>query len=262
MQPATIGILILAAVGVLAAGAYILQQIEANRRERLRQLTELRDKTKRAQGFIDDISSVYLSTEIREFLLTYLQSHYTALLKLSPREPGIRDALRHIGELQQEEYNHQLDQPKPFFKDVITAKRGTETMKDMVNFFIEIHNDGTLDKAPAKNFVDQGKLAYMLIMTETLMIGANNIAKQGNPRQALTRYQQCKEKLKPFVDQDMLPLRRLYIDDRIKYLKEKIQATQQLVAEVQQGKDNLAKEWEDFEAEQKGNDEHIRQDYE
>lgn len=259
MNTTIIGLLILAGVAVLAAGAYIAQTIEKNREARRMQIRELRSKSRRASNMAAGIPAAFLPDNLRQFLISYALTQNYSILELEG-DAAARTAIQELNQLQQAEHQHQLDQAKPVFNDINAAKRCSVALKDLANFLVSLYKQGALEKSNAQKLVNQSKMMYLLSGAEVDLLNADQFAQQGNPKAALQYCIRAKTRLKPFADQGQIPQRRRYIDLCLQKFKQQAGATQ-AAANKGQPADQVAKEWAEFE-ENAQEDWKKKQDYE
>lgn len=253
MDSMLLSALVAAVIAAAVVAAYIANSFEQSRQLKLQRLQELRLIVQEAEVFLYKIPSGYLPSEVRQCLIQLLQAKYREILTLDPRNNHIKHTLAALNQLQNEKYSHNPDPAKPIFLDVTTAKKSSEHIKDMTNFLVRLYDQGLLNKERAKDLIEQCKVMYLLVNTETDMIAAKNIAEHGRPQIAALRYAKCTERLSTFASNNEMPNRRQYLEECIKEVYEKIEAVRILVEQTNADKEP-DKEWDDYETAQKKED--------
>ncbi|OMH38164.1 hypothetical protein [Motiliproteus sp. MSK22-1] len=249
MSTSIIGILILCGVGCLAFFAYIAQSMENARQERRRRILALQDRTRHCWNLVTEIPPTYLPENIRLFLLNYLSSRYNEILSIDPQDNNAKNQLTSISKLKEQPYKSTLDTPEPIFNDLVTAKNTAAMVKNMVNFFVGIHKDGSLEKSSALKFINQGKALFSIINTDISQLNARLVEQGENPRLALSHYNNCRKQLESFAKKGQMPERINFIDKRINVLRSKVAAEEQKL-QLQQQEDATQQkqdeEWNEF----------------
>ncbi len=261
MNPILFGALVIGVMSIAVLAAYISNTLEQNRKLKQRMLDDLSTNVNEADNYLYNIPPCYLPTEIRQFLMEFLEVQYRSLLSVDPKNSTFKDSINNLQTLKTEPYTHNPDPKGLVFSDVITARNSAERVRDMTNFLVRLHNQGLVNKEDAKKLVNQSKVMYLLSKTETDLIAAKHIAKQGKPKVALLRYAECTERLKIFEAKNQLPNRRRLLDRCIDETNEQIQATLARISDTapelkEQGK------WDDFDTNKEGNaDWQVKQSY-
>ncbi|MDP1069442.1 hypothetical protein, partial [Klebsiella pneumoniae] len=74
MSPTETGLIIVAVVVVMAMIAFSIQTVENQRRERRMRLLMLKDQIRRADHLLHTLPEHYITREIRDVLVRYLQN--------------------------------------------------------------------------------------------------------------------------------------------------------------------------------------------
>ena len=265
MSTSIIGILILCGVGCLVLIAYVAQSIENAKQERRRQILALQDRTRHCWNLVTEIPSNYLPENIRLFLLNYLSSRYKEILSIDPQNSSAKTQLTSITELKEQPYKSTLDTPEPVFNDLVTAKKTAAMVKNMVNFFVGIHKDGSLEKSSAHKFINQGKALFSIINSDISQISARMAEQEAPPRLpvALSHYNISRKQLDPFAKKGQMSERINFLDKRISALRTKV-ATEEQKLQLQQQHEADAQHKQDEEWNEYSEDGNwkIKQDYE
>ncbi|MCW8887238.1 MAG: hypothetical protein OQK12_18595 [Motiliproteus sp.] len=245
MSAGIIATLILVGVGVLVAIAYVSQSIENAKQERRRQILALQDRTRTGWNLITELPPTYLPTSLRQFLLQYLTARYQDILSIDPKHSGATSQLKNINELNEQPYSSDLDTPEPIFGDLLTAKNAAGRIKDLVNYFAELHKDGALDKAQAQQYINQGKALYAVIKADIGQLTARQVEASDNAKLALAHYNNCRKNLEPFNSKGQMQQRIKFLDERIQALKAKAQEQEKAEQEAKE-QEKLKDEWNEF----------------
>ncbi len=259
MSTGVIGILILVGVGCLVLAAYVAQSVENAKQERHRQVLLLQERARKGWNLITEIPSCYLPAELRAFLLSYLSTRYNDILAIDPKNSSAHNQLSSLNELQNQPYSSNPDSPEPVLGDMLTTRNAAARVKDLVNFFVDVHKDGALAKNAAQQYINQGKAIYALIKTDLLQLTARQVEGSDNPRLALAHYSNCKKRLEPFEKSGQMPLRIQFLNTRITDLQQQVSKLEQEAASTS-GEEKLEQEWDKFS--QKDNDWKIKHEYE
>ncbi|MEH6812605.1 MAG: hypothetical protein V7677_08750 [Motiliproteus sp.] len=245
MSGGIIATLILTGVGCLALIAYVAQSVENAKQERRRKVLALQERTRVCWNLVTELPSAYLPAELRQFLLAYLTGRHQDILSIDPGNNNSKSQLSNIKELQSQEYSSTLDTPEPVLTDLITAKNTAARIKDMVNFFVGIHKDGSLEKRTAQQYINQGKALYVVIKTDVSQLAARQVEATNNPKLALVHYNTCRTRLEPFANKGQMPLRIKFLDERIKKLKA-LANDQEKEEQTIKEEEQLKEEWNEF----------------
>lgn len=260
MDPIVLSALIIGAIAAVMAIGFAAHSFDSRRKLKQQMLNELYVNVQEADDFLFKIPSCYLPGDIRLFLIDFLQTQYHSILALDPRNIPLKQSIDTLNQLHDQKYIHNPDPLKPSFQDVVTAKNNSELVKDMTNFLVRLHQQGLLKSEDAKTLVGKSKIMYLLAKTETEMVAAKHITKQGKPKVALIRYQECKERLKIFEKKNQLPNRLKRLQDEIVEVSNQIKATQEMVNQTSY-KDKQDDQWDEYSNESNTEDWKIKQSY-
>ncbi len=256
MGSSFIAIAIMCGVAVLAVAAYIAQNMENARQERRRKTLQILQRVKKADDILSTLPAAYLPADIRQFLLQFLQRRYQEVLQVDPKNADARQHIEQLGTQLSQDYKSSPDSPEPALKNPIALKQTAQSLKDMVNFFVGLHNENAIDTTLAKRFINKGKTLFAIVKLDRMQLTAQQTEAKGSERAALVQYSQCRKRMEPFVKQNILPQRAKFLDEKISTLNNRVAA----MADAQPSKPTTAnKEWDQLGSE---DDWKIKQEYE
>lgn len=254
MSPALIVTLIVAGIIVMVSAAFIAQSVENARKERLRKITIINERIRNLSGMINDIPNSYMTADLRLFLIGLLKQNCNAILAIEPRHSAASQQLSNLEELGKQPHNNELDSLKAPFNDAITGQGIRARIKDLVNTIVAMNKEGTLNKATAVKYVNQGKMLFQLVSIDIALISARTAEQDdSNVKAAAVHYHSCLKKLVAINSNKLFNKRVAHLQSRLKAAKEKLQQAAKVQVNEQK------EEWDQFKAD---NDWQIKQDYE
>ncbi|MEH6652312.1 MAG: hypothetical protein V7707_20005 [Motiliproteus sp.] len=258
MSPAVIVTLIIVGVVVMVGAAFIAQSVENARKARQRKISIFNERSHKLSSMLTDIPTDYLTADLHQFLVRLIKQNCTAILALEARHTYANQQLKQIEQLNQQPHSGDLDSLKAPFNDVITGQGIRVRIKDLVNMIVAMNKDGTLDKATAVKYVNQGKTVFQLISVDITLISART-AEQGdkNIKAAAVHYSSCLKKLTAVNSNNQFNKRIAHVKRHLQQAQEKIKALSSQAAQTDSNDD----EWDKYDN-NNDNDWQIKQDYE
>ncbi|RDE22827.1 hypothetical protein DV711_09660 [Motiliproteus coralliicola] len=256
MSPATIVTLIIVGIVVMVGAAFVAQSMENARKARALKIKVINERIRRISSMLSDIPHNYMTADLRQFMLTLLKRNCHEILELDPRHSSAGALSKKIDELQKQEFKSALDTLKPPFSDPISGQGLRARIKDLVNTIVAMSKEGSLDKAAAVKYSNQGKMMFELISVDIALISARNAEQNKKTKVAAVHYSNCLKKLKRINTKNLFNKRIQHLTNKLKQLKQQI-AEAEAAAKPQTSEQD---EWSKFEEQQ--NDWKIKQDYE
>ncbi len=210
MDPTQTGLIIVAVVVVMAVIAFVIQAIENQRRERRMRLLLLKDQVRRASHLLHTMPDHYITREIRDVLVRYLQQRLKNILLLE-NSPDNRQKL---GEL-----NEFADQPLPVVEhppgsltlhtDRGHAERTAALLRELYQFLSELKTGGLLSGIQASEVIYQVQEAYTRTRIDVELMDAMEVEAGRGAAAALPRYRTAGSKLQSLNQTQQLD-RQLY----------------------------------------------------
>lgn len=161
MSPTQTGILILVGVALLAAVAFIAQSIENRKRAISLYLMQMKTSCRRAEHLLKNFPPIFLTPDIRNLLLKYLEQKYGQIIELEPESKCIPML---------EEVKSQMDtphEPTPhpegsitLFKDSDSQLIARAILREFLKFIHEIKNSGELNASNAKFYLNEASRCH------------------------------------------------------------------------------------------------------
>jgi len=206
VSPTQTGLLILAAVLLLAVAAYIAQQVENRRQARRLQVMALKDRIRRASYLLDNLPAQFQTPEIRQVVGSTINHLLDRLQKLD-RKAEYRQ--------QQEALQQQLAQPTaipPFpagslslMQDRDSARRARAMLRELGQFIKQQHENGELSLEAASTTMRQVKSGYHRVTCDLAILDALQIESSRGPQVAVHQYRSCLSKLRAIRGQQTEP---------------------------------------------------------
>lgn len=196
MSPTETGLIIVAVVVVMAMIAFSIQTVENQRRERRMRLLMLKDQIRRADHLLHTLPEHYITREIRDVLVRYLQNRWKQVM-----------ALENTSENRQKlsEMEAFAAQPLPVVEhppgsmtlhtDRNHAQRTAALLRELFQFLTELQNGGLLPPAITRDVIYQVKEAYTRTRIDVEIMEALEVEQQRGPAPALPRYRTAAGKL-------------------------------------------------------------------
>lgn len=249
--------LIIVGIVVMVAAAVIAQSLENARKERKLKIGVINERIRHLSGTLNDIPNNYMTADLRQFVISLLRQNCSAILALEPHHSSAKTQRQQLEALSSQPFTNELDSLQPPFDDPLSGQKIRARIKDLVNIIVAMNKDGSLEKAQAVKYVNQGKMMFELISVDIALIGARNSEKNDSTlKVALINYSSCLKKLQAINTQAQFTHRISHIQAKSQQLQEKIKLqTEQAAALVaaaasEPGEQNAAEDWK------------IKQDYE
>lgn len=196
MTPTETGLLIVALVVVMAAVAFTVQTIENQRRERRMRLLILRDQIRRADHLLHTLPGHYITGEIRDLLVAYLQGRWNQVMALE-NNPENQKKL--------EETEALASQPLPvveypegsmtLHRDRAHAQRTAALLRELYQFLMELKKSHVLPAVTAREVFTQVREAYTRTRIDVEIMEAMDVEQSRGAAPALPRYRTAVGKL-------------------------------------------------------------------
>ncbi|MDY6891753.1 MAG: hypothetical protein SVU24_09215 [Pseudomonadota bacterium] len=196
MSPTETGMIIVAVVVVMAMIAFSIQTIEEQRRERHMRLLILKDQIRRADHLLRTLPEHYITREIRDLLVRYIQSRWKRVLELE-NSPENQQKLAEMETV--------AAQPLPVVEhppgsmtlhtDRSHAQRTAALLRELFQFLTELQRSGLLPAATTRDVIYQVKEAYTRTRIDVEIMDAIEVEQQKGAAPALPRYRTAAAKL-------------------------------------------------------------------
>ncbi len=202
--------MIVAVVLVMAMIAFVIQSVENQRRERRMRLLLLKDQVRRASHLLYTLPEHYITQEIRDLLVKYLQQRWKGVLELE-NSPDNRQKLSELEEF--------AEQPLPVVEhpagsmtlhtDRSHAERTAALLRELFQFLSELKAGGMLSGLQASEVIYQVKEAYTRTHIDVELMEAIEVEMGRGAAAALPRYRSAAAKLQSLNQTQQLD-RQLY----------------------------------------------------
>lgn len=196
MGPTETGLIIVAVVVVMAAVAFTIQAIENQRRERRMRLLILKDQIRRADHLLHTLPEHYITAEIRDLLVAYLQSRWKQVLVLD----NTQENQKKLSDLE-----NLASKPLPVVEhpegsltlhpDRSQAERTAALLRELYQFLMELQKGQVLFAAAARDVLAQVKEAYIRTRIDVEIMEALEVERHRGAAPALPRYRTVASKL-------------------------------------------------------------------
>ncbi|WP_343805190.1 hypothetical protein [Marinobacterium maritimum] len=210
MSPTQTGLIIVAVVVVMAMIAFVIQTVENQRRERRMRLLLLKDQVRRATHLLHTLPDHYITREIRDLLVKYLQQRWKGVLELE-NSPDNRQKFSELDEF--------ASQPLPVVEhpagsmtlhtDRNHAERTAALLRELFQFLSELKAGGMLSGIQASEVIYQVKEAYTRTRIDVELMDAMEVEAGRGAAAALPRYRTAGAKLQSLNQTQQLD-RQLY----------------------------------------------------
>lgn len=196
MSPTQTGLMIVAVVVVMATIAFVIQTIENQRRERRMRLLLLKDQIRRADHLLHSLPEHYITREIRDLLVQYLQVRWKWVLELE----NSAENREKVSEL------HAIsEQPLPVVEHPVGsmtlhtdrnhAERTAALLRELYQFLSELKSGGVLSGILASEVIYQVQEAYTRTRIDVELMDAMEVESGRGAAAALPRYRTACAKL-------------------------------------------------------------------
>jgi len=196
MSPTETGLIIVAVVVVMAMIAFSIQAVENQRRERRMRLLMLKDQIRRADHLLHTLPEHYITREIRDVFVKYLQNRWKQVMELESA-PEHRQKLAEMEAF--------AAQPLPVVEhppgsmtlhtDRNHAQRTAALLRELFQFLTELQNGGRLPPATTRDVMYQVKEAYTRTRIDVEIMEAMEVEQMRGAAPALPRYRTAAGKL-------------------------------------------------------------------
>lgn len=210
MTPTETGLVIVAVIVLMAMIAFTIQTIENQRRERRMRLLLLKDQVRRADHLLRTLPDHYITQEIRDLLVRYLQKRWKLILELANTVEN-REKVKDMESF--------AAQPLPFVEhpagsmtlhtDRNHAERTVALLRELFQFLSELKAANMLTGVQASEVLYQVKEAYTRTRIDVELMDAIEIEAASGPAVALPRYRTACAKLQQLNQTQQLD-RQLY----------------------------------------------------
>ncbi len=246
MSGTMISVLILVAVFALVVFAYIAQTMETARKERHRQMLLRRQRCNSINQLITSLPTTYLSESIYQFLLSYQLSQYQQMKQLEPDLRGINALITTTQERLNTPYESNPDDPSCSLASLLEAQNTRSNLKELVDFFISLNNEGGLDTRTTQQLIQQSKQLYRLAFIDIQMITARQYESSDNPKLALAQYDNALKKLERLNVNGAYNKRYKHLEGLVNTLREAVLADATTQQEKLAEKELLQQEWDSY----------------
>ena len=226
MGPTEIGMLIMGGIILMAVTSYVVQLIEAQRRERRMKLLMLKDQIRRADHLVHSLPAFFVTQDIRTLLLQYMEARWKQVIELDPTAEH-RKQLDQIARLRGAPFD-----PGQYpigcltqSQDRETARRSRALLRELVQFLGDIQKAGMFSTAALARLTDKIKQSYTRLTIELELFDAQETEQTAGPQVALHQYRSCLLKLQGFNDSHQ-------IDAQIFELSHKVEQCQAIADEI------------------------------
>jgi len=196
MSPTETGLLIIAAIVVMAAIAFTIQSIENQRRERRMRLLVLKDQIRRADHLLRTLPEHYITREIRDLLAQYLRQRWKLTLELERSEEN-QQKLQEIEELGSQSLPV-VEHPSgsmTLHADRNHAERTASLLRELFQFLSELKQQGLVRVSDAEEVIFQVKEAYTRTRIDVEIMDAIETEQARGAAPALPRFRTAMAKL-------------------------------------------------------------------
>lgn len=229
MTPTQTGLIIVGVVVVMAMFAFIVQSIENQRRERRMRLLLLKDQVRRADHLLRTLPEHYITREIRDLLVKYLQQRWKLILELE-NSPENRQKTVELKEL--------AAQPLPVVEhpagsmtlhtDRGHAERTASLLRELFQFLAELKASGLLADVHASEVIYQVKEAYTRTRLDVELMDAMELEASRGVATALPRYRTAFAKLQRLNQTQQLDRQLFEVGRHLEQLQLQVDEERQL----------------------------------
>lgn len=228
MSPTQIAALILGGILLLAVTAYLVQSIEAQRRQRQMRLLQLRDQIRRADHLFGSLPAFFVTPEIRALLLRYMEVRWKQVMELDRSDEPHKQLAR------LEEMAHQPFDPGQYPNGQLTqspdresARRSRALLRELAQFLVDLQKVGMFGNDTLAQLIQRVKQSYTRLTIELELLDAQETEQIAGPQVALHQYRSCLMKLQGFNNANQ-------IDAQIFALQNRIDACQAVADQIKQ----------------------------
>ncbi|MBV0934924.1 hypothetical protein [Marinobacterium weihaiense] len=210
MTPTETGLVIVAVVVLMAIIAFTVQSIENQRRERRMRLLLLKDQVRRADHLLHSLPDHYITREIRDLLVRYLQQRWKLILELanSPENRQKLEDAKALGSQPLPVVEHP-EGSMTLHTDRNHAERTAALLRELFQFLSELKAGKLLSSIQAAEVVYQVKEAYTRTRIDVELMDAMEVESARGAAAALPRYRTACAKLQQLNQTQQLD-RQLY----------------------------------------------------
>ncbi|MCV6590979.1 MAG: hypothetical protein OIF57_18450 [Marinobacterium sp.] len=192
MTPTQIGLIIIVGVVLLAAIAYIAQNIENARKERQLKLMELRFEIRHANHLLSSFPAQFMTTDIQQLLLRYLQAKWEKIIELEESEDH-RQQLERLKERSKEAITPFLHPEGVLtaFDSAGNASQAQGILREFMKFLVESERKGDISKQLQLSFESRLKRAYQRTVCELEIFEGLAIEAMSGSTSALPKLRNC-----------------------------------------------------------------------
>lgn len=196
MSPTETGLIIVAVVIVMATIAFSIQTVENQRRERRMRLLMLKDNVRRADHLLHTLPEHYITREIRDILVKYLQNRWKQVMELENTQDN-RQKLSAMEAFAAEPLPVVEHPPgsMTLHTDRNHAQRTAALLRELFQFLTELKTSGMLPAATTQDVIYQVKEAYTRTRIDVEIMEAMEVEQQRGVAPALPRYRTAAGKL-------------------------------------------------------------------
>lgn len=228
MSPTQIGMLILGGILVMAITAYIIQSIEAQRRQRRMKLLALRDQIRRADHLLGSLPSFYVTPDIRAVLIKYMELRWRQVVELDAN-PTYRKEMEKLAQQASEPFEpgHYPAGSLTYCSDRDTGRRARALLRELAQFLIDLQKQQLFSQQTLNEMIRHIKQSYSRITIELELMDAQMTEEISGPQVALHTYRSAMTKLQSFNN-------AYQIDAQIFALTRKIEECERVAEELRQ----------------------------
>lgn len=226
MSPTQIGVLILGGIGVMAITAYIIQSIEAQRRERRMRLLAIRDQIRRADHLLGSLPSFYITPDIRAVLIKYMELRWQNAIEIDAN-PAFKNEVEKLAQLASEPFEPGLypGGSLTYCSDRDTARRSRALLRELAQFLTDLQKQNLFSQQTLNAMIKHIKQSYSRLTIELELMDAQMTEEISGPQVALHTYRSALTRLQGFNN-------AYQIDAQIFALTRKVESCEQVAEEL------------------------------
>lgn len=236
MSPTQIGMLILGGIGVMAVTAYVIQSVEAQRRERRMKLLAIKDQIRRADHLLSSLPSFYVTPDIRAVLIKYMELRWQNAIELDSN-PAYRQEIAKLEQLASEPFEPGLypTGSLTYCSDRDTARRSRALLRELAQFLTDLQKQQLFSQQTLNGMIRHIKQSYSRLTIELELMDAQMTEEISGPQVALHTYRSALTRLQGFNN-------AYQIDVQIFALTQKIEVCERVAEELRvQAEDEMRK---------------------
>jgi len=188
-------LLLVISVAALISVAVVMQTVERNRRDRIREESQLRKRLENLVYMLDHFPPSFLSTDLKGLVCKSVIDVYEQLLKIAPRNQEYQDGLQAIAKRWNDIKNGNNAGYQPL--DNTNQVRDIKALLGLLNNFVNrLFETGSITKLQAAEYSRQLKQLFSQTGIDQYVIAARKAEGDQKLRLAIHYYQSAIDKMK------------------------------------------------------------------